>query len=149
MSEHRAPLVPEDIEGLATVPGVANIRWTTTVLDCSDPIELADFYAALLGSARQRVSADFHVVRSGTAWLAAQRVQTHKPSSWPDAAVPKQMHLDLSVDELESAVETAKRLGAVEETVQPAAERWRVMRDPAGHLFCLSHHIADYLPLDS
>jgi len=128
---------------------MVNIRWTTTVLDCSDPVALADFYAALLGGARERISADFHVVRSGTAWLAAQRVHTYTAPSWPDAAVPKQMHLDLSVDDLQSAVETAKHLGAVEETEQPAADRWRVMRDPAGHLFCLSHHIADYLPLDS
>ncbi len=128
---------------------MVNIRWTTTVLDCSDPVGLADFYAALLGGTRERISADFHVVRSGTAWLAAQRVHTHTAPSWPDAAIPKQMHLDLSVDDLESAVETAKHLGAVEETEQPAADRWRVMRDPAGHLFCLSHHIADYLPLDS
>lgn len=132
-----------------TVGGVANIRWTTTVLDCDDPIELADFYAALLGSSRRRITDDFHVVRSGTAWLAAQRIRTYTAPTWPDAAVPKQIHLDLSVDDLESAVETAKRLGAIEETVQPTAERWRVMRDPAGHLFCLSHHIADYLPLDS
>ena len=55
----------------------------------------------------------------------------------------------LGVDDLESAVESAKRLGAVEEIWQPAPERWRVMRDPAGHLFCLSHHVGDYLPLDS
>jgi hypothetical protein len=125
------------------------IRWTTTVLDCSDPVELADFYAALIGGVRERVTADFHVVRSGTAWLAAQRIRSHTAPSWPDAAVPKQMHLDISVDDLESAVESAKRLGAVEETEQPAPDRWRVMRDPAGHLFCLSHHIGDYLPLDS
>jgi hypothetical protein len=71
------------------------IRWTTTVLDCSDPVELADFYAALIGGARERVTADFHVVRSGTAWLAAQRVRSHTAPSWSDAAVPKQMRLDL------------------------------------------------------
>jgi Glyoxalase-like domain len=59
------------------------------------------------------------------------------------------MHLDLSVDDLGSAVETATRLGAVEVAEQPAADRWRVLRDPAGHLFCLSDHIADYLPLES
>ena len=89
------------------------------------------------------------MVRSGTAWLAAQRVPARTAPSWPGAAVPEQMHLDLSVNDLESAVGTAKPLAAVEEAVQPAGERRRVMRDPAGHLFWLSHRIADSLPLDN
>jgi catechol 2,3-dioxygenase-like lactoylglutathione lyase family enzyme len=127
---------------------MATVRWTTTVLDCPDPQALADFYAALLGGTRERINANFHVVKLGNAWLATQRVAAYTAPTWPDAAVPKQMHLDLSVDDLDSAVSTAKQLGATEEATQPAADHWRVMRDPAGHLFCLSHHIADYLPLD-
>lgn len=49
------------------------------------------------------------------------------------------MHLDFAVDDMEEAVNLAKSLGATRASDQPG-ERWRVMLDPAGHPFCLSHH---------
>ena len=66
------------------------------------------------------------------------------PSSttWPDAAVPQQLHLDLlldSVEELKERRQRALRLGAVlrldrsEDEEEPL---W-VFTDPAGHTFCL------------
>jgi len=59
-----------------------------------------------------------------------------------------QVHLDIAVTNLDAAVAEAIRLGATQEHVQPAADRWRVMRDPAGHVFCLSDRIQEYLPID-
>jgi hypothetical protein len=57
------------------------------------------------------------------------------------------MHLDIAVDDVPAAVKEALRLGATQEEEQPSPQYWQVMRDPAGHLFCLSNHIQDYLPI--
>jgi len=48
------------------------------------------------------------------------------------------MHLDLAVDDLDSAVAAAIALGACEPEHQPAPDQWRVLFDPIGHPFCLS-----------
>ena len=48
-------------------------------------------------------------------------------------AVPKQIHLDLDVEDLGAAVAAAEWLGAVAAQFQPAPEARRVMLDPAGH----------------
>ena len=58
--------------------------------------------------------------------------------TWPSNDVPKQLHLDLAVTDLDVAVAEAERLGALPATVQPAPDRWRVLLDPAGHPFCLT-----------
>ena len=58
------------------------------------------------------------------------------------------MHLDIAVADLDAAVAEALRLGATQEEVQPAPDRWPVLRDPAGHIFCVSDRIQDYLPVD-
>jgi hypothetical protein len=88
-----------------------------------------------------------HVVRSGTTWLAAMRVRDPQPVTRPDGQRPKQVHLDLAVADLDAAVAEA-RLGATQEHAQPAPDSWRVVRDPAGHVFCLSDRIPEYLPVD-
>jgi hypothetical protein len=41
------------------------------------------------------------------------------------------------VDDLDSAVSSAIALGAREAEHQPAPDKWRVLIDPVGHLFCL------------
>ncbi|HUY50223.1 MAG TPA: VOC family protein [Streptosporangiaceae bacterium] len=123
------------------------VQWTTVVLDCGDPAELATFWSKLLGGEHSRIKDDFHVVRSGTMWLATQHIPDPRPATWPDGARAKQIHLDVAVTDLDAAVAEALRLGATQEDVQPSPRRWRVMRDPAGHLFCLSDHIHEYLPI--
>jgi hypothetical protein len=47
-----------------------------------------------------------------------------------------QMHLDIAVDDLASAVARATELGALVDAYQPQDDV-RVLRDPDGHLFCL------------
>jgi catechol 2,3-dioxygenase-like lactoylglutathione lyase family enzyme len=52
--------------------------------------------------------------------------------------VPAQVHLDLYVDDLALAEEQLHRLGAVTVDPQPPGPGGLVvMRDPAGHLFCI------------
>lgn len=47
---------------------------------------------------------------------------------------PSRVHLDLETDDMDAEISRLERLGA--ERVQ-RFERWQVMRDPAGMLFCV------------
>ena len=55
----------------------------------------------------------------------------------------KQIHLDLAVDDLAATSARAIDLGARLADVQPGADRYLVMIDPAGHPFCLTTQIPD------
>ena len=70
--------------------------------------------------------------------LTVQRVDDHRPPQWPAGAVPKQIHLELAVDDLDAAEAQALALGAAKADEQPSPESWRVLIDPAGHPFCIS-----------
>ena len=108
-------------------------------LDCADPRALAKFYADLTGGSIMFESDEFVAVQApGSTWITAQKVTDHRPSSWPDDAVPKQVHLEFAVTELESSVSAAVSIGAQEAATQPSPDRWRVLIDPAGHPFCLT-----------
>jgi Glyoxalase-like domain len=118
-------------------------RLASTALDCSDPSALAAFWAQLIGGEVAFTSDDFCAVKTDQGWLATVRVDDYRQPSWPDLAVPKQMHLDLAVDDLDKAQAEAIRLGATLPATQPAPDRWRVLLDPAGHPFCLSSQIPE------
>jgi len=66
-------------------------------LDCAEPTALAAFWAALVGGEVAFSSGEFVAVKTDRIWLAAVRVPNYQPPSWPEDAVPKQMHLDLAV----------------------------------------------------
>jgi hypothetical protein len=83
----------------------------------------------------------FVAVKTERGWLTTVQVPDYRPPSWPDAACPKQMHLDLAVDDLDRA--EALRLGARRAIEQRAPDRWCVLLAPAGHPFCLSTQIPD------
>jgi hypothetical protein len=118
-------------------------RLASIALDCSDPAALAQFWAELVGGEVAFTSDDFCAVKTGQGWLATVRIAEYQQPTWPDAAVPKQMHLDLAVDDLDAAEAEAVRLGATLSALQPAPDRWRVLLDPAGHPFCLSSQIPE------
>ncbi|MBI5090602.1 MAG: VOC family protein [Actinobacteria bacterium] len=112
-------------------------------LDCADPIALAEFWAAMLGGEVSVLSATTVLVRTDWVWLAALGVDDHVAPTWPDPGVPKQIHLDLAVTDLDAAVAEAERLGARAAGFQQAPDRWRVLLDPAGHPFCLTTQIPE------
>lgn len=57
-------------------------------------------------------------------WLAALKVDDFVPPTLPAGDVPKQIHLDLGVTELEPAVAEAVRLGArIAEQIPPEARQ--------------------------
>jgi hypothetical protein len=103
---------------------MTEIRLGSISFDCEDPSALGNFWADLLGGEVAFRSDDFVAVRTNAVW-------------------PKQMHLDLAVDDLDRAETAAVALGAVRAAEQPSPDRWRVMIDPAGHPFCLSTQIPD------
>jgi catechol 2,3-dioxygenase-like lactoylglutathione lyase family enzyme len=104
------------------------------IMDCPDPAELAAFYSELLGLPVTYRSADFVVVSrdDSTSGLAFQLAPDHRPPTWPDPAVPQQLHVDVMVDDVAAAEPQVLALGARR---LPGGDH--VYADPAGHPFCL------------
>ena len=113
---------------------------TATVLDAPDPRALAEFYGQLLGWPIGRDEPDWVTLRppDGGAGLSFQRESAYVRPTWPASPGDQQMqlHLDIEVDDLETAGARAVAAGAVLAEFQPQ-EDVRVYLDPAGHPFCL------------
>lgn len=103
------------------------------ILDCPEPRLLAEFYSALLGQPVTYESPDFVVVAADTtsSGLAFQRAPDHRRPTWPDPAIPQQIHLDVMVESVAAAGPFVLGLGATR------LEDDGVFADPAGHPFCL------------
>jgi hypothetical protein len=114
------------------------VKFGAVSMDCADPGALAAFYRDLLGGQTIFESEKFVAVTVPGITLTMQKVAGHQPPTWPDDSVPKQLHLELAVDELEAPQARAVALGAVVATHQPSPDRWRVLIDPAGHPFCIT-----------
>ena len=127
------------------------LRVTSVTIGTSMPIELAHFYAKLLGwpltAEDEPVPGDPD--EGGWAQIRPPKKKIgptlnfefercFRRPVWP--AVPGEQnasqHLDIHVDDLPSAVKWAVSCGAVVADFQPQ-EDVRVMRDPDGHPFCL------------
>jgi hypothetical protein len=116
-------------------------RMAMVSLDCAEPVPLAEFWAGLLDGEMIGSSEAVRAVLTGTVMIAAIRVPDYRPPTWPDGEMPKHMHLDLAVRDLEEAEAEALRLGATKAAHQPQPDQWRVLHDPAGHPFCLTANI--------
>lgn len=117
------------------------IRLGAFVLGTPDPEALADFYAALLGWQDVHREPTWVRLRSPEGerpGLSFQLETTHVAPVWPpqDGTQQMQAHLDIEVDDLDTAVERAVALGATVDPTQHSSDV-RVMRDPHGHVFCL------------
>ncbi len=113
-------------------------------LDTTDPEILSKFYQELLGYDVVFESDEFIALKgAGGVGLAVQRVADHVAPTWPSASIPKQIHLELSVKNLEDAETQALALGASKPDAQPSPDNWRVLLDPAGHPFCITTMIPD------
>ncbi|HEV7666531.1 MAG TPA: VOC family protein [Chloroflexota bacterium] len=126
------------------------------VLDTTDARALAEFYRRLLGfiyrpgdeppadGALDERGGDWLVLRhpSGEPQIAFQQVATLRKSTWPQDAVPQQLHLDMTVPtrkELDLQHQRVLRLGAVllHDRSDDEQEPLFVYADPAGHPFCI------------
>jgi len=103
------------------------------ILDCPDPKGLAQFYAALLGQSITDESAGWVVVASDdtSSGLAFQLAPDHHPPTWPDPSTPRQVHLDIMVEDVVASAPQVLALGASK------LDGENVFVDPAGHPFCL------------
>jgi catechol 2,3-dioxygenase-like lactoylglutathione lyase family enzyme len=106
------------------------------IIDCPDPLALAEFYAELTGLSVVYTSDDFVVIATAedTSGLAFQRAPDLLPPQWPDPSRPQQFHLDIMVDDLAAAEPRVAQLGG--RRLPDAHDGW-VFEDPAGHPFCL------------
>ena len=109
------------------------------ILDCPDPLALAGFYAGLLGEPITYRSDDFVVVAASdtSSGLAFQRAPGHRPPTWPDPAVPQQVHLDVMVEDVAAAGPLVLALGATKldgDDVLRGPGRSSVLPDPAAGL---------------
>src|SRR4051812_39234809 len=121
------------------------------VLNCPDPRPLAEFYLDLLGyeyrpghEQADPKGDDWLVIRhpSGAPRIAFQQVPSLPRATWPEDAVPQQLHLDLTVPDvaaLDAQHDRALSLGAqlLLDRSDDAEEPLRVYADPVGHPFCI------------
>jgi hypothetical protein len=115
----------------------APAQLTTVVIDCADPMPLAEFYRTLTGWEVTHSDEDnVYLGGGGPIQLGFQRVEGYRAPSWPGPA--KQAHLDLKVADVEQAVKELLTLGATRPDFQPGGDEWVVLADPEGHLFCLA-----------
>ena len=107
-------------------------------LDCTDPRALAAFYESLLGGTIvEHPSGGWVELHTTDAKIGFQRIDDHRPSTWPDGNTPQQAHLDILVDDLATAEQQAVARGAIKASTQPSPDSFRVFIDPAGHPFCI------------
>ncbi|MCW6005430.1 VOC family protein [Micromonospora sp. CPCC 205371] len=110
------------------------------VLGAPKARDLADFYHRLLGWQFGDDDDDWSTLipPDGGPKLSFQTEVHHVPPVWPAGPGDQQMmvHLDIRVDDLETAGAHAVACGAVLAKFQPQ-EDVRVYLDPAGHPFCL------------
>ena len=117
--------------------GIAKLR--AVVLDCREPRALAEFYRALVGGDITDADDEWVSLRDGgDVRLSFQLAPDHQPPEWPSADRPQQFHIDVTVDDVDTAEPRVLALGARRHEQQPPdGEHWRVYLDPAGHPFCL------------
>jgi catechol 2,3-dioxygenase-like lactoylglutathione lyase family enzyme len=103
------------------------------IFDCPDPLKLATFYSRLLGMPITYADDDFVVVADSdrASGIAFQRSPDQRPATWPDPAVPQQVHLDVMVEDVAESYDAVLALGATK------LAGGDVFADPAGHPFCL------------
>ena len=88
------------------------VRRVFVTLDSAEPQPLAQFWAAMLDGEVVFATAQAVGVRAEHVWLSAIRVDGYRPPTWPDDAVPKQIHLDLEARR--RSISTLKRFMELE-----------------------------------
>jgi len=103
------------------------------VIDCHDPVHLAEFWQRLLGG---------YIVRQSHDWVALEPPTgiTVSFQLVPEAkSVKNRVHLDVDVGDMHEAIIAAESAGArrLGEVVYDELGGFQVMADPEGNEFCL------------
>ncbi|MFF3331434.1 VOC family protein [Streptomyces sp. NPDC002888] len=109
----------------------------TVVLDCPDPRALAGFYAEVLGGTVEGEGDWVDLKVPAGPSLAFQAAPGFVPPAWPAGDHSQQFHLDLTVENLDTAEKGVLALGAKPLDAADPSRTFRVYADPAGHPFCL------------
>ncbi|MGW0149519.1 VOC family protein [Streptomyces sp. NPDC003333] len=109
----------------------------SVVLDCPDPRALAEFYAKVLDGTIVDEGDWVDVKVPGGPTLAFQAAPGWVPPRWPSPEQSQQFHLDLTVEDLDTAEKAVLELGATPLEADDRERTYRVYADPAGHPFCL------------
>jgi hypothetical protein len=105
-------------------------------LDAPDIDRLATFYEQLAGWRRVHEDDEWITIDTDDGWrIGLQRATDHVPPYWPDQGRPQQIHLDVTVQDVDAAERAALDIGATR--LDGAGPNWRVYADPAGKPFCL------------
>ncbi len=122
------------------------ITFGTVALDAADIKGLANFYTTLLGwEVRPGADDEWITIADPAnpegAHISFQYAPDHVAPTWPDNAVPQQVHIDFYVDDIDAYEKEVLAAGGTK-TGMPteAGANWRVYLDPAGHPFCLCWH---------
>jgi catechol 2,3-dioxygenase-like lactoylglutathione lyase family enzyme len=108
------------------------------IVDCADADPISRFYEVAAGAQVTKRDIDAVWVQIGGTLVIFREVEGYQPPTWPASDVPMQVHLDFFVDDLDDAERALQRAGATTEQHQPhRSDGLIVMRDPAGHLFCI------------
>jgi hypothetical protein len=119
---------------------MAIAKYCLVAVDCPDPKSLAAFYAGVLGGEVKQDDEDWYDLHAPDGHrIAFQRAPGFKPPRWPLADDnSQQLHLDLTVPDIETAQAEVLALGAAPLDLDDDGRRgFRVYADPAGHPFCL------------
>lgn len=116
-------------------------RMRTVVIDCPDPVGLAEFYQKLVGGEVTIAATDWVVLQPEPGpRMAFQQADDFVPPTWPSPERPQQLHLDVTIDDIDVAEPAVLAIGARKHDHQPGeaeGDTFRVYLDPAGHPFCL------------
>jgi hypothetical protein len=130
ISDHTNPY-----EGVIDMSALA--EFTAVIIDCADPASLAEFYRKLTDWEVTYSDEDCASLgNGGPIQLGFQRIEGYRGPGWPDAR--KHAHLDLKVTDLEGTTKELLDIGATMPEFQPGEDKWVVLADPEGHLFCLT-----------
>jgi catechol 2,3-dioxygenase-like lactoylglutathione lyase family enzyme len=119
---------------------VPSFKLQTVCIDCADAHVMADFYGRMLGWEVTFSEPGWVLIRdpAGGTGVSFQAERDYRAPTWPETpdGQDKMLHLDIRVDDLDTAVAHAIACGARLADRQPQ-DRVRVLLDPAGHPFCL------------
>jgi glyoxalase superfamily protein len=106
------------------------------MLDCPDARQLSAFYAELLGKPVTFEGDGVAMIgEDGAQPIMFQQIADYRAPRWPDPAYPQQIHIDVTVGDVDAAETAVLELGAT--SLNSSGDNWRVYADPAGKPFCL------------
>ena len=111
-------------------------RASGIAIACPNTKELCSFYSAFLDIEPKDEGLVIAKNDKGIVEIWFQEVENYSVPTWPTQVRGQQLHLDIDCEHREAMTWRVIELGTIRMDDQPG-ETFTVMRDPAGHPFCL------------